>query len=60
MAATISAIFWVCASSPMVVPNKQIRWVFGWLGWTEVGGDLLTIETALMPGKDIITHQFAG
>jgi ATP-dependent Lon protease len=26
------------------------------LAWTEVGGDLLTIEAALMPGKGVITR----
>jgi len=26
------------------------------LAWTEVGGDLLTIESALMPGKGVITR----
>ncbi len=31
------------------------------LAWTEVGGDLLTIEAALMPGKgNITTHRLAG
>ena len=32
----------------------QIGQVVG-LAWTEVGGDLLTIEAALMPGKGVIT-----
>jgi ATP-dependent Lon protease len=26
------------------------------LAWTEVGGDLLTIEAAIMPGKGNITR----
>jgi ATP-dependent Lon protease len=33
----------------------------GGLAWTEVGGDLLTIEGATMPGKGVITRTgFAG
>jgi ATP-dependent Lon protease len=32
---------------------NQVGQVVG-LAWTEVGGDLLTIETALMPGKGVI------
>jgi ATP-dependent Lon protease len=28
----------------------------GGLAWTEVGGDLLTIEVAIMPGKGVITR----
>ncbi len=35
--------------------QNQVGQVVG-LAWTEVGGDLLTIETALMPGKGIITR----
>ncbi len=35
--------------------KNQVGQVVG-LAWTEVGGDLLTIETALMPGKGIITR----
>jgi ATP-dependent Lon protease len=37
-------------------PNSknQVGQVVG-LAWTEVGGDLLTIEAALMPGKGNIT-----
>jgi ATP-dependent Lon protease len=34
--------------------NNQVGQVVG-LAWTEVGGDLLTIEGALMPGKGLIT-----
>ncbi len=34
--------------------NNQVGQVVG-LAWTEVGGDLLTIEAALMPGKGVIT-----
>ena len=34
---------------------NQVGQVVG-LAWTEVGGDLLTIEAALMPGKGIITR----
>ncbi|MES3003632.1 MAG: S16 family serine protease, partial [Pseudomonadota bacterium] len=34
--------------------QNQVGQVVG-LAWTEVGGDLLTIEAALMPGKGIIT-----
>src|ERR1700712_420023 len=33
--------------------NNQVGQVVG-LAWTEVGGDLLTIEAALMPGKGVI------
>ncbi len=35
--------------------KNQIGQVVG-LAWTEVGGDLLTIESATMPGKGIITR----
>jgi ATP-dependent Lon protease len=35
--------------------DNQIGQVTG-LAWTEVGGDLLTIEAALMPGKGVITR----
>ena len=35
--------------------NNQIGQVVG-LAWTEVGGDLLTIEAALMPGKGNVTR----
>jgi ATP-dependent Lon protease len=35
--------------------KNQIGQVVG-LAWTEVGGDLLTIETAVMPGKGNITR----
>jgi ATP-dependent Lon protease len=35
--------------------NNQIGQVVG-LAWTEVGGDLLTIEAAAMPGKGVITR----
>jgi len=35
--------------------KNQIGQVFG-LAWTEVGGDLLTIEAAIMPGKGVITR----
>jgi ATP-dependent Lon protease len=35
--------------------NNQVGQVVG-LAWTEVGGDLLTIEAALMPGKGVITR----
>ena len=35
--------------------NNQVGQVVG-LAWTEVGGDLLTIESALMPGKGAITR----
>jgi ATP-dependent Lon protease len=35
--------------------QNQIGQVVG-LAWTEVGGDLLTIEAALMPGKGLITR----
>ena len=35
--------------------NNQVGQVVG-LAWTEVGGDLLTIEAALMPGKGNITR----
>ena len=35
--------------------QNQIGQVVG-LAWTEVGGDLLTIEAAIMPGKGVITR----
>ncbi|PZP65213.1 MAG: endopeptidase La [Delftia acidovorans] len=35
--------------------NYQIGQVVG-LAWTEVGGDLLTIEAAIMPGKGVISR----
>ncbi|MEY4507178.1 MAG: endopeptidase La [Pseudomonadota bacterium] len=35
--------------------DNQVGQVVG-LAWTEVGGDLLTIETVIMPGKGIITR----
>ena len=35
--------------------KNQVGQVVG-LAWTEVGGDLLTIETAVMPGKGLITR----
>jgi ATP-dependent Lon protease len=35
--------------------QNQVGQVVG-LAWTEVGGDLLTIEAAMMPGKGIITR----
>jgi ATP-dependent Lon protease len=35
--------------------NNQVGQVVG-LAWTEVGGDLLTIEAAPMPGKGVITR----
>ena len=35
--------------------QNQIGQVVG-LAWTEVGGDLLTIEAAVMPGKGVITR----
>jgi len=37
--------------------NDQVGQVVG-LAWTEVGGDLLTIETAVMPGKG--KHNITG
>jgi len=37
--------------------NDQVGQVTG-LAWTEVGGDLLTIETAIMPGKG--KHNITG
>ena len=30
------------------------------LAWTEVGGDLLTIETACVPGKGKLTYRIVG
>ncbi len=38
-----------------VEQKNQVGQVVG-LAWTEVGGDLLTIESALMPGKGTITR----
>jgi len=35
--------------------QDQVGQVVG-LAWTEVGGDLLTIESAIMPGKGVITR----
>ena len=35
--------------------HNQVGQVVG-LAWTEVGGDLLTIEAALIPGKGVITR----
>lgn len=35
--------------------RNQVGQVHG-LAWTEVGGDLLTIEAAMMPGKGVITR----
>jgi ATP-dependent Lon protease len=35
--------------------TNQVGQVVG-LAWTEVGGDLLTIEAALMPGKGLVTR----
>lgn len=35
--------------------QNQVGQVVG-LAWTEVGGDLLTIEAALMPGKGLVTR----
>ena len=35
--------------------QNQVGQVVG-LAWTEVGGDLLTIEAAMMPGKGVITR----
>lgn len=35
--------------------GNQVGQVVG-LAWTEVGGDLLTIEAAIMPGKGVITR----
>jgi ATP-dependent Lon protease len=35
--------------------KNQVGQVLG-LAWTEVGGDLLTIEAAMMPGKGVITR----
>ncbi len=35
--------------------RNQVGQVVG-LAWTEVGGDLLTIEAAVMPGKGVITR----
>ncbi|MHC0039794.1 S16 family serine protease, partial [Pseudoneobacillus sp. C159] len=35
--------------------NDQVGQVTG-LAWTEVGGELLTIEAAVIPGKGKLTH----
>ena len=39
----------------MAEKNNQVGQVTG-LAWTEVGGELLTIEASLMPGKGVITR----
>ncbi len=39
----------------MAEKNNQIGQVTG-LAWTEVGGELLTIESSMMPGKGVITR----
>jgi ATP-dependent Lon protease len=39
----------------LAAKENQLGQVTG-LAWTEVGGDLLTIEAALMPGKGVITR----
>ena len=39
----------------LAAKENQIGQVTG-LAWTEVGGDLLTIEAAVMPGKGVITR----
>ena len=39
----------------MAEKNNQVGQVTG-LAWTEVGGELLTIEGSLMPGKGVITR----
>ena len=50
--ARTSTTSWACASttSAMAEKENQVGQVVG-LAWTEVGGDLLTIEAAVMPGK---------
>ena len=43
---------WACASTTSAAPRRRTRsgrW--SGLAWTEVGGDLLTIEATVMPGK---------
>ena len=58
---TTSTSTWACASYDygMAEKKNQVGQVTG-LAWTEVGGDLLTIEAAVMPGKGkIITHRQA-
>jgi len=39
----------------MAEQNNQVGQVTG-LAWTEVGGELLTIEASIMPGKGVITR----
>ena len=39
----------------LAAKENQVGQVTG-LAWTEVGGDLLTIEAAVMPGKGVITR----
>ncbi len=39
----------------MAEKNNQVGQVTG-LAWTEVGGELLTIEATIMPGKGVITR----
>ena len=40
----------------MVAQKKKIGWPGYGLAWTEVGGDLLTIEAAIVPGKGKATR----
>ena len=59
---TTCPITWVCANSTYgrAEQQNQIGQVVG-LAWTEVGGDLLTIEAATMPGKGChYSHRITG
>ena len=47
------------ALTTVSVKNNQIGLVAG-LAWTQVGGDLLTIETTSVPGKGKMTSGFVS